>query len=163
MRGPSHFHRANAVCLVPRRHRLARAEVIRVADLVGEPLIGIGEATLLRERTVAAFQRIGVSPRFAIVTDTSELASRLVGEGLGIAITHALLPYRSMAGVAVRPLDPGIPIEYAFLLPGGRSGPNAAAALMTEIVAEARRFQVPAGLPRRRPAGRRGTGSSGQG
>lgn len=140
------FGRADVVCLVPRGHRLARRRDIGVEDLVAEALIAIGSGTLLRERTEAAFQSLGLVPNFAITAETAELASRLVAEGLGIAVTHGYLALRGAPGVVARRLRPAIGIDYAFLVPTNRPLGQAALALQAEIRAEAERYRQ-AGSP----------------
>ncbi len=140
------FGRADIVCLVPRGHRLARRREIRVEDLAAEALIAIGSGTLLRERTEAAFQTLGLVPNFSITAETAELASRLVGEGLGIAVTHGYLALHGARGVVARPLHPAIGINYAFLVPTNRPLGEMALALQAEIRTEAEGYRQ-AGSP----------------
>lgn len=109
---------AEAVCLVPEGHVLARKKVIRAQDLEGVPLIAGRQETLLRQRVDDAFARVGQQPRIAIVADGTPLAAALVGAGLGIAITHPV-PHRARPpGIAARPFLPHLTFAYAALYLG---------------------------------------------
>jgi hypothetical protein len=67
---------ADAVCLVPEKHGLARKRGIRAQNLKGVPLIAGQQETLLRQRVDDAFARVGQQPRIAIVADGTPLRYR---------------------------------------------------------------------------------------
>jgi len=96
--------------VLPEGHRLAgRGEPLALADLAGETWIGGGPASawyrIVREACAAA----GFTPEARFTTDDAVAVQALVAAGLGVAVIPGLPLTRPLAGVAVRPLQPGGP------------------------------------------------------
>ena len=96
--------------VLPEGHRLAgRGEPLALADLAGETWIGGGPASawyrIVREACAAA----GFTPEARFTTDDAVAVQALVAAGLGVAVIPGLPLARPLAGVAVRPLEPGGP------------------------------------------------------
>ncbi|MFI2369355.1 LysR family transcriptional regulator [Streptomyces sp. NPDC018833] len=91
--------------LLPRPHPLARRRMVRLADLAGERWIAgcpRCRANLLHECAEAGFV-----PDIAFMTDDNLAVQSLVAEGLGVAMTPALvLNFMRHEKVAGRPLQP---------------------------------------------------------
>lgn len=100
------FLASDAVCVLPRRHPLARKRAIAVGDLEGEPLIA-GPAGAFQAALESAFARAGVHPRFVHTAQYTAARCGLVAEGLGLAIVDPL-PARELTGTAtvLRPFRP---------------------------------------------------------
>jgi DNA-binding transcriptional LysR family regulator len=124
---------ASALCLLPRRHRLARKPVITADDLSKEAIISAGEGTLLSQRTAEVLGRAGLMRPVAVIADTPQLLWQLVTAGVGIAIVHALPQGPVGRDVVLRRFAPAIPFRFAFVLPRGRTPSPLAELLMTAI------------------------------
>lgn len=109
---------AEAVCLLPEGHGLARKRVIRAQDLEGVSLIAGRQENMLRQRVDDAFARVGLRPRIAIVADGTPLAVALVAAGLGVAITHPVPERARPAGIVARQFLPHLAFSYAALYLG---------------------------------------------
>jgi DNA-binding transcriptional LysR family regulator len=62
------FAAVDAVCLMPRGHRLARKKVVRIADLDGERFVSLGSSSMLRLKVEEALQAAGVRPQVRLGT-----------------------------------------------------------------------------------------------
>jgi DNA-binding transcriptional LysR family regulator len=74
------------VAVLPRRHRLAKRQRIRMAELAGEEFISFRHGARLRELLIAAGRHAGFEPRIQLESNESERIRRLVSRGLGVAI-----------------------------------------------------------------------------
>ncbi|MDC7788286.1 LysR family transcriptional regulator [Rhodoplanes sp. TEM] len=109
-----------AVCVMPRGHRLARGKVIHVRDLDGEDFVSLGSSSLLRLRVEEALRATGVRPRIRLGTLYSSTVVGYVAAGLGLAITDpfaVLGPGRDQ--VEIRRFKPGLPFEFSAVYPPG--------------------------------------------
>ena len=112
--------------ILPAGHPLAERERIELADLAGEPWI-----MLVTEpgRTHAAsmFNRARITPTIAFRSPSFELARSLVGRGLGYSI-HIERPWgdtsQEGAPLVFRPLESGLPLEYASIAWSKRIRPS---------------------------------------
>lgn len=77
-----------ALAVLPRRHRLAKQKTVRLADLIGEPLIVGNTHTVSRRLLEHALFREGQLSRIqiSVETDNSAAAVACVRAGLGVAI-----------------------------------------------------------------------------
>lgn len=102
------------VVALPSTHRLADAEVVRLADLRDEGFITYpaDRGAALYEETLRLCRAAGFDPR--IVQEASEIATicGLVAAGLGVAIVPSSVSAITLGGVAYRPTgDPDAEIE----------------------------------------------------
>lgn len=101
--------REDLVLAVPHSHRLARRRSVSIADLRDVPLVMFREGYDLRAVTIAACQRAGFEPTFALEGGEMDGVLRMAAAGLGVAVVP-----RSVIGsdgplVAIRIADP--PLE----------------------------------------------------
>ena len=129
------FLMTEAVCALPRRHRLAARRSIALADLAGEPLIA-GASGAFQHDVEAAFAQADIEPRFAFTAQYTAARCGLVAEGLGLAIVDPL-PARSLRlPIVLRPLRPALRIETMLLRTPGRPPSLLAEKFMRHLVAE---------------------------
>ena len=96
--------------VLPEGHRLAgRGEPLALADLAGETWIGGGPASAWYRIVREACAGAGFTPEARFTTDDAVAVQALVAAGLGVAVIPGLPLTRPLAGVAVRPLQPGGP------------------------------------------------------
>lgn len=107
-----------AVCALPRDHRLARQDEVKVADLQGEAIISLGPNNPLRIQLDAALQAAGVQYRRPVETTLAYSACNLVCGGLGIAVIDPFTAaHFSDPRIVYRPFAPAIVFECSFILP----------------------------------------------
>lgn len=130
------FLTVEAVCALPRGHKLVRRRTIRVEDLAGESLIA-GAPGLFQEAVAARFAGAGLEPRFDLSAQYTAARCGLVAEGLGLAVVDPL-PARELIGlpIVLRPFRPALPIETVLVRPAGRPPGPLAARLIALLRAE---------------------------
>jgi DNA-binding transcriptional LysR family regulator len=74
------------VCLVPTTHALAGRRVLRLAELSGEPFVGLKPGYGIRGITDAWCGRAGFAPRLMFQGDDIDTVRGLVAAGLGVAL-----------------------------------------------------------------------------
>ncbi len=101
------WYQAPLVAAIPKDHRLASRDTLRIADLKDEPLIlfprqsGIG----LYWRVVDLCARAKFRPRIVQETRDYAVMIGLVSAGLGIALVPSDTQYIRLAGVTYRPVE----------------------------------------------------------
>lgn len=112
---------AASVCVLPRRHPLARKKVIQLTDLDGESLISLSRNSPMRLRLDMALDAAGVSCRRTIDTTLAHVACSMVAGGLGITVVDPFTAGRQRDSEIVwRPLRPTVPFEFSMVLPAHR-------------------------------------------
>jgi DNA-binding transcriptional LysR family regulator len=109
------FATAEAVCLVPARHPLARARSVTPARLAESDMVVLPEGSILRRWVDDAFAAAGVVCRRRFTVDSAMMAAGLVGAGLGCAVVHPIEAPGLPPGLAARPFRPAIRFTYALL------------------------------------------------
>ncbi len=124
------FLTVEAVCAVPRTHRLARHAVIEAPDLSGESLVA-GAPGLFQRAVEEALAQAGVEPRFPFAAQYTAARCGLVAEGLGLAVVDPV-PAGDLTAlpIVLRPFRPRVPIATLLLRPAGRSLGRPAARLV---------------------------------
>lgn len=101
----SYISRDELVAVLPRGHRLAGAEVVRLEQLRDESFASLEEGSLMYELLHSVCERAGFSPRIAFTCHEAASVQELVGDGLSIAILT-----RAQAGPrpdqSIRPIVP---------------------------------------------------------
>lgn len=106
----SHFlYEVDAVCVLPRDHRLATMDVIVPKDLAGEPYISLPRNEYGYTAIDAVFDEFGINRQINLETSYSSITCSLVAQGLGVAIINPLaaLDFRQDEIVS-RPFKPSI-------------------------------------------------------
>jgi DNA-binding transcriptional LysR family regulator len=74
------------VVMLPRGHRLARRQRIRMSELAGDTFISYREGARLRELLFAAARQAGFEPKVTLESSESQPIRALVHRGMGVAI-----------------------------------------------------------------------------
>jgi DNA-binding transcriptional LysR family regulator len=96
------------VAVVPEDSPLAALEVVRVPDIAGYELISYGSHAEIGALLDTVFEAEGETRRISIEISLSLTSLPLVQAGLGIALTDAMFPWESFAGVVARPFEPTV-------------------------------------------------------
>ena len=97
------------VAVLPRRHPLARQNVIRAKDLLDQSVIGLAETSATTQLIAAAFQQAGVAYSTPIVAANAVGVCSLVQQNVGIGLMNPLmLAQEIFPGVITRPFRPRI-------------------------------------------------------
>lgn len=130
---------SDAICILPKHHKLTEQSEISASDLNGEAMITIGASSLLRLQVDSALRLAGVTPASTIQTLFSNTASTYVAHGLGIAIVDLFsILGADLSQVEIRPFRPRIPFDFAAIYPSGDRSPLAIAFAreLREVVAD---------------------------
>jgi DNA-binding transcriptional LysR family regulator len=117
--------------LLPRDHRLAGRDEVRMDDLTHEEFISFRQGTRLRELLSVAGRDAHFEPRVTLQSNEAQRIRTLVARGLGVAIlprSDALAPG---VDVVVKPLAaPALRRDITLAWRAGRRLPPAAAAFL---------------------------------
>jgi len=110
--------RANTICVMPPKHRLAAKKTLSVANLDNEPLVMLAKGRPSRLLIDDAFRAAGVRMNVRVETHTVGSACALASNGTGIALVNEMLA-TGYAGkdLTLRKLSPSIFHEYALIRP----------------------------------------------
>ena len=103
----------NPYVVLPGDHRLARKRSVRLADLVGEPMIML-DAPPSRMHMLTALAGVGITPTIGRITHNFETLRSLVGRGYGwgMLVQHPAVD-RSYEGMPICSVPIADPIEPA--------------------------------------------------
>jgi DNA-binding transcriptional LysR family regulator len=111
---------SDAVCALPRAHRLAAARSVKVADIAREPLVLLGRNTPWRHDIHALFQRAGCTPEVKLDTHSVGAVCGFVANGLGVSIVPELLAAQFVPrGIVLRPIAERIAHDFVVGFPKG--------------------------------------------
>ncbi|MDF3907280.1 LysR substrate-binding domain-containing protein [Paracoccus sp. AS002] len=103
------LYEVDAVCVMPREHRLAKKKIITPDDLVDEPFISPPQNEFGRSEIDELFAEAVVSRRVNLKTSYSLVTCALVAQQLGVAIVNPLAAFEYKASdVITRPFLPAI-------------------------------------------------------
>jgi len=140
----------DAVCVLPKGHRLANARKIRAEDLEGEAFISVAPDALLRHRIDTLFGERRVRRSLQLQAGSTVLACHMVASGIGASIVHPLIAFAFKSALAIRRFEPAVPLDYAVVRrqgPGDRLTDAFSALAQEEMAAIMARLQV-SRLPR---------------
>lgn len=113
---------AEAICILPKDHRLASKEQIKPGDLQGESFVSYLADALFRFEVDEIFRKAGVERQMQYEARTSDAISRLVAEGLGVSIVGPLEADQSRAlGLATVRFEPEMPFAAALIWSGQKT------------------------------------------
>lgn len=103
------LYEVDAVCIMPKGHRLTSKVVITPEDLAEEPFISLPQNEFGQSEVEDLFANAGVMRQVSIKTSYSLVTCALVAQGLGVAIVNPLaaLEYRE-TDVVTRPFRPTV-------------------------------------------------------
>ncbi len=124
------------VLAVPRSHPLAGSRQVRLADLASMPMVVFRPGYDLREVTLDAFRRAGLTPRVALEGGEMDGVLAFVAAGLGAAIVPGLVLEANPELVGLPFADGDLSRTVALAYRSDRPLPRAAAALLAQVTAE---------------------------
>ncbi|QXI27049.1 LysR family transcriptional regulator [Pseudomonas vanderleydeniana] len=136
-------YRQDQLCvLLPKRHRLAVADSLQLAELTAEKVIGLKLDTSLMQLLKREYATLGALFITSSRAASLEAMCRMVHAGLGIAIVPKLVGemYVDMLDVALRPLLAPWAIRQSFLICNGRHGLSATANALASFLTEGKHF-----------------------
>ncbi len=113
--------RSETVCIVPKRHPLARKSEVTPADLADQRIISFADDTMTGWMLREAFRARGIPYPIGIVTNQTMTACMLARKGVGVALVDMfpLLPVPP-ADLAIIPFRPAIEYRPIVICPPGR-------------------------------------------
>ncbi len=124
---------------LPRKHRLAERERIRLEDLAGEAWVQTSRASPCARHVVRSCHAAGFEPNVAFESDDYQTVQGLVAAGVGVALIPELALSVVREGIVIRALSPTPPTRQvvAAVPAGARLVP--AAPVMLGILEQAAR------------------------
>ena len=128
------FLRCPGACVLPAGHRLAVKDVIRPADLEGEPFISLALEDGVRHRIDRIFEDAGVHREMVIETQYAMTICALVMQGVGCSILNPVTAADyAERGLTVRDFAPEVHFEYMIFTPKLRPMSQVAAAFIAVL------------------------------
>jgi DNA-binding transcriptional LysR family regulator len=112
------FTTPRAVCVIPKKHRLAKRAVITPADIADEAFLALSPEDTARLAMDKIFAAHGVHPRVLIETPYGLTIAILAAQGMGIGLVNPfVIADRMIDGIVVRPFEPAIHFRALILRP----------------------------------------------
>lgn len=128
------FLRCPGACVLPAGHWLAAKDVIRPADLEGEPFISLALEDGVRHRIDRIFEDAGVHREMVIETQYAMTICALVMQGVGCSILNPVTAADyAERGLTVRDFAPEVHFEYMLFTPKLRPMSQVAAAFIAVL------------------------------
>jgi DNA-binding transcriptional LysR family regulator len=109
------------VVVLPRDHRLAARDELRMAELADEQFISYREGARLRELLLFAGRHVGFEPQIKLESNESERIRRLVARHMGVAVLPRSDAERPGAEVAMATLvEPALRRDITLACRDGR-------------------------------------------
>jgi len=112
--------RTEAVCVLPRGHKLAARSRITPGDLQGQAFISLRREDDAGQMINRVLGDTDVVPNAALETNLSEAACRLVAAGAGVSVVDPFTAARFRDEIIVRPFVPPARFEVFLLFPAFR-------------------------------------------
>jgi DNA-binding transcriptional LysR family regulator len=108
-----------AVCVMPRDHRLARKRVVKPQDLAGETFVSFAPGSRIRHTIDGIFERSGVARRTTAHAFVSNSACALVANGFGVSIVEPFTAqeYARRGVLVARPFRPAVIYDFQMFFP----------------------------------------------
>ena len=107
---------SDTVCVLPRKHPLAKEETLSPQQLKDASLVQLGSGSWNRVQVEDAFKKARVDPLVKIETHTVGSACAFAAQGLGIAIVNELMAKSFLKdNLVLRPFRPKILHEFVFI------------------------------------------------
>jgi DNA-binding transcriptional LysR family regulator len=129
----------DAVCIMPKGHKLEKLQAVSALDLEEVPLVLLGRQRMVRHEVDMAFRQARVIPHIAVEVHSVGVACNMVAQGLGVSIVNALLAgFCRDLKFSSRPFNPRI--SYQLGLATLENAPASAlseafAKLLVEVIA----------------------------
>lgn len=108
-----------AVCIMPRGHRLAGRRVVKPQDLAGETFVSFAPGSRIRHRIDGIFEQSGVARRTTAHAFVSNSACALVANGFGVSIVEPFTAreYVRRGELVARPFRPAVTYDFQVFFP----------------------------------------------
>ncbi len=143
------------VLVVPAGHALAQRASVSLAEVAGEPFVGLGEGSALHAHVAQQARRLGTRLAWRVRLRSLEAVCRMVGQGVGVGIVPLAVARRSARSAGIRRValdDSWARRQLVLGLPGEAALTPHAKALAAHLHAHA--TTRPATAPRAPAAGR---------
>jgi DNA-binding transcriptional LysR family regulator len=128
---------------LPRGHRLARGQTVRLGDLRGESWVQTSASTPYARYVVRSCHAAGFEPRVSFESDDFQTVQGLVAAGVGVALIPQLALSSLREDVVIRPLHPRGPIRGVLAAtPRGAAVMPAVATMVDVLRSAARRYEA---------------------
>ncbi len=112
------FVENQAVCVLPKTHRLCEKKTIAAEDLEEENFIALSQSSnSFRMPIDEVFDKASVRRKISVETGTQLAICNIVAAGAGLSIVDPLVANSMAKNVAIRPFKPIITWTLAMLLP----------------------------------------------
>lgn len=115
------FTESESVCVLPKKHRLARKSVITPKDLEGEAFVSLARDDVARREIDQIFEDAGVKRITNIETQYAATICNFILNGAGVSILSpfAAIDYCRL-GLIMRRFKPAVLIRYLLAVPTSR-------------------------------------------
>ncbi|MCV3768942.1 LysR substrate-binding domain-containing protein [Rhizobium sp. TRM95796] len=115
------FARFRVAIALPKGHPLEALDVVRPADLAGQPFIALAPEDTTRREAEIAFAKEGVAVRTVMETPYSTTICAMVAAGIGVGLVNPLTaePYDGH-GLSLRPFEPALHFRTLLITPPNR-------------------------------------------
>jgi DNA-binding transcriptional LysR family regulator len=129
---------------LPKGHRLARKELVTLADLSNDAWVQTSEASACARHVVRVCRAAGFEPRVSFESDDYLTVQGLVAAGVGVALIPQLALSQTVSyDIAVRELQPDGPVRHVVVATPGTGVSLPAPAAMLEILRDtARQYRL---------------------
>ncbi|SEK07334.1 LysR family transcriptional regulator [Paraburkholderia diazotrophica] len=128
------FLRTRAVIVMSESHPLAKRDVVSLADILDLPLVATHSRSLLRQHLERLFRNEKKKANIRYEATNGLTACELAAQGLGVALADPIVAISTGApDLLVREFTEGMPMEYGFLYPIGKTR-SPAAGVFTDAV-----------------------------
>ncbi|MDR5798079.1 LysR family transcriptional regulator [Caballeronia sp. LZ008] len=121
------FLRTQAVIAMSTDHPLAAQKVVSLKDILGIPLVATHSRSLLRQHLERLFRNEKRKADIRYEATNGLTACELAAQGLGVALADPVVAISTGAeNLVLREFSEGMPMEYGFLYPIGKTRSTAA-------------------------------------
>lgn len=124
---------------VPRDHRLARREQLRLGDLRGESWVQTSAASPCARHVMRCCHAAGFEPEVSFESDDYQTVQGLVAAGVGVALIPQLALSTVRRDIRIRSLHPASPLRKVFAATPRGAAVTPAVATMLDVLREVAR------------------------
>lgn len=115
------LYTVDAVCILPRGHKLASKQVISPRDIEGERMITVPQGELIRGSFDRVFREANVPVNDVVQTPYSSISCALVEQGVGVAVVNPFVAMPYLKGnIVMRPFAPAPRHSAVLIFPKGK-------------------------------------------
>ena len=124
----------SAVVAISKDDPLSSKKFIKIKDLKNKNLISLDPTGIFQTSIRKKFQEQNIEPIIKIQTTSMLQSAQMVGNGIGIAIIDPFIGHIISSDIIlIKPLEPSIKFDYAYIWPEGRELSALAIDFISEI------------------------------